>query len=177
MSDSMTEYSGKKHMRFGALLVKRYNQWTGEIFKMWLFHLGSQHCSGRNTFILGGRIITGSHGSQLFTTAVLLVVTYSLFLGLIVPFLHTPVLYPMSIILLTITFVYLCLTAFTDPGIIPRNLSPYSVKSSVEVGVTDHCAICNINRPLRAKHCRYCDNCVEVMDHHCPVSSRCFTLF
>ena len=30
------------------------------------------------------------------------------------------------------------------------------------------CTICNMEQPIRAKHCRDCDNCVALHDHHCP---------
>ena len=31
-----------------------------------------------------------------------------------------------------------------------------------------YCIICNIEQPIRSKHCRNCDKCVARYDHHCP---------
>ena len=36
-----------------------------------------------------------------------------------------------------------------------------------------YCTICNIEQPLRCKHCRDCESCVTTYDHHCPWLGNC----
>jgi palmitoyltransferase len=31
-----------------------------------------------------------------------------------------------------------------------------------------YCTICHVEQPLRCKHCKNCDQCVAMYDHHCP---------
>ena len=31
-----------------------------------------------------------------------------------------------------------------------------------------YCTICNIEQPIRAKHCKQCKRCCASYDHHCP---------
>lgn len=31
-----------------------------------------------------------------------------------------------------------------------------------------HCTVCQIDQPLRTKHCRECGKCIATHDHHCP---------
>ncbi|ESO03766.1 hypothetical protein HELRODRAFT_79958, partial [Helobdella robusta] len=38
------------------------------------------------------------------------------------------------------------------------------------------CHSCRIVKPQRSKHCRYCNRCVEVMDHHCYYVNNCVGL-
>lgn len=34
----------------------------------------------------------------------------------------------------------------------------------------DYCNICHVIHSQRTRHCKFCNNCVETFDHHCPVS-------
>uniref|UniRef100_A0A0G4I2Y4 Palmitoyltransferase DHHC domain-containing protein n=1 Tax=Chromera velia CCMP2878 TaxID=1169474 RepID=A0A0G4I2Y4_9ALVE len=69
----------------------------------------------------------------------------------------------------------------SNPGIIPPRprgasafedvqevlMSPHGPSSMEEIDVSRICTTCLVRRGLRTKHCRMCDVCVDVMDHHC----------
>ena len=86
------------------------------------------------------------------------------------------------------TFLYLAST--TDAGMIPKQADDeHTIKWYMQFKnylVVDglhgqkafmsrlkFCASCMIIRPKRSIHCRSCDICVEMFDHHCPFISNC----
>merc|ERR1719464_1103339 len=81
--------------------------------------------------------------------------------------------YATTIGLASLTELFLLLAYVTDPGVLPRarELDIERV-SNLQPGERI-CYTCKIIRPKRAKHCRWCDHCVEVFDHHCPYVGTC----
>jgi len=139
----------------------------GEIrFKLW---------EGKNKFLCGGRLMMGVHSKHLIMTTVLLIATNAMFVVLLVPLIDLPYLLHTSLSIGVLNLLFLFLTAFTEPGIIPRR-PPSKLLENMSADAREkmqYCHTCRIVRPPRAKHCRYCDNCVEVFDHHCPWTGTC----
>ena len=95
---------------------------------------------------------------------------------------------------------FLLRTVFTEPGIIPKNIekilpeitllqnseiiscqlstceNPKSYTVPSQNGLNEplkFCETCQIFRPPRAVHCKFCDNCVLELDHHCKFLGCC----
>ena len=65
-------------------------------------------------------------------------------------------------------FSLYALTAFGNPGIVPRG--------GGDPRTTHHggtCGVCGCVKPLRSRHCRACGVCVRRFDHHCPAVGVC----
>ncbi|KAI9717999.1 MAG: Eukaryotic peptide chain release factor GTP-binding subunit [Chrysothrix sp. TS-e1954] len=160
-----------------------------------------EYFQGNTVFCWGGRLQTARDRPVSALTALLILIPAGLFFGFSAPFLwrHVspaiPILFAYVFLVCASSFIH---AAFSDPGIIPRNLHPMPpanpqadpmdvgpamtewifVKSSAarngayEVP-TKYCKSCNLWRPPRCHHCRVCDNCIETQDHHCVWLNNC----
>jgi hypothetical protein len=71
----------------------------------------------------------------------------------------------------------LLLTALVEPGIVPHcqpQLVTLALAQELRVySRTTFCSVCQVVRPPRSRHCRYCGCCVAELDHHCPWVGTC----
>mmetsp|Transcript_21282 Transcript_21282/g.34197 ORF Transcript_21282/g.34197 Transcript_21282/m.34197 type:complete len:191 (-) Transcript_21282:4-576(-) len=141
---------------------------------------------GNNTICCNGRIIGGPQKNNYFWTLLLIVVPSVLFTAVVCPHYiehyHAYYVVIVHLLLCTLSIVSLTMTAFSDPGIIPRGILPPSSASSyhgpahlrqrlcISGQLIDikWCNTCKVFRPPRSFHCYICNNCIERFDHHCP---------
>lgn len=154
---------------------------------------------GNNQFFCDGRCMTGPKENLPYVVILwLLIVGVSIMHFVVsVPFITVNLtsFFPLfPAVSLVMTGVFFVLTAFCDPGIIPRKeifelfgkvpeqftakvLDKYAdaplEEKTKAVQSYKYCKTCRIFRPPRASHCAYCNNCIEVFDHHCPFLGNC----
>jgi len=136
-----------------------------------------QRWPGRNAFLCDGRIILGSNYYCGIGTLIAIIVPFIAWLTLVIDEL------PVYLLIIASVFLIFCLVSFllaaaTDPGIIPRSqpgeTAEYPIQPlDIDGKPVKFCQTCRIYRPRRAKHCKFCDNCVEKFDHHCPWVGTC----
>lgn len=161
-----TGYYDAEAIDFALTPKRRYQAWRGN-----------------NYFFFGGLLMTGAHPGHLLFTTVLIVLTWLFFYFAVLPFIHISGAVTLSLFLFTVNLWSLWATAFTDPGIYIRRLlfpeesselSMLSPNRDPNFAKNYHyCTVCGIFRHPRARHCKYCNNCVDVFDHHCPWTGTC----
>ncbi|KAK9480958.1 hypothetical protein V1514DRAFT_323874 [Lipomyces japonicus] len=75
---------------------------------------------------------------------------------------------------------FFIISMFMNPGFIPKpsgiTEQRVVVEELIRIGQYDSrhfCIHCFTRRPLRSKHCKFCDRCVAKLDHHCPWINNC----
>ncbi|ORX55907.1 hypothetical protein BCR36DRAFT_581063 [Piromyces finnis] len=95
---------------------------------------------------------------------------------------NTPELWILHIMVISLIYIsahsyFVCL--FHDPGNIPllsvesRNKVIQELAEQDILDARHYCVECNIRKPIRSKHCRFCNKCVIFFDHHCPWTYNC----
>ncbi|KAL1743448.1 DHHC palmitoyltransferase-domain-containing protein [Schizophyllum fasciatum] len=163
---------------------------TGRPVRNWRAH------PSRNRFFLDGRVLTGGDSPwAFFGCLTLLGLVAGFWFGATCPWWWhnmTPAVPIIGAYLTAIVISSMMVTAFTDPGILPRNLDldpPYPATSPSDGGVrapmprdlkvrndivrVKYCPTCKTYRPPRSSHCKMCDNCVDGCDHHCQWVNNC----
>lgn len=149
---------------------------------------------GNNTICCDGRIIGGPQKRNFLYTLVLIIIPSLCFIfGVCWNYIVEFDSYYVLVVYLFLTIISLlsfALTAFSDPGIIPRGILPPDVERSYKGPVhikqrlmiggrlyeLKWCSTCHVFRPPRSFHCYICNNCVERFDHHCPWIGNCIGL-
>ncbi len=129
--------------------------------------------------VIGGRFpsscVVGPDFICLFVAYLLILFPATSIIFIVAPTLHW-MLSVVGFANLCVVMYYLSYTAFSDPGIIPKQPpNPSNEKPSLSQSEQLRqrrviCPHCNILRPAHAFHCTYCDACILELDHHCPVS-------
>ncbi|GAM19480.1 hypothetical protein SAMD00019534_026550, partial [Acytostelium subglobosum LB1] len=140
---------------------------------------------------LNGRLITGPDKMYFISAILLMFIPEIPFLVTVCPLFVeyvTAAIYPISIFLWLVSFVYLFITSYTDPGIVPRGVyndqeNPFAsdhrqpLYKTIVIREIQHevkwCETCSLYRPPRANHCGICNSCIEHFDHHCPWVGNC----
>lgn len=157
---------------------------------------------GANRFFLAGFIMTSDDNPLPFLASLVVMIALpALWFVFVAPYTWhhiSPAPVIVFAYLFAVAITSMCVTAWRDPGVIPRDLDPdppcragedgqyidtsdplavplpriVRVRNGTDLQVK-WCDTCGTYRPPRCSHCRVCDNCVENIDHHCTFLNTC----
>ncbi|KAK4128081.1 zf-DHHC-domain-containing protein [Parathielavia appendiculata] len=89
----------------------------------------------------------------------------------------TPLVKTTGTISILLPYLFLYLSAFSDPGTItPQNHAHEMARYPYDFSLFHpgaECATCHLLKPARSKHCSVCKRCVARADHHCIFINNC----
>ncbi|PSC73003.1 putative S-acyltransferase 7 [Micractinium conductrix] len=143
--------------------------------------------TGTHFLFCGGRFVVGPDWKSLLGSTILILAPLVVFCVWVLPWVGEHLswaLVGVSAGLIAFSLAMLALTAFKDPGFIPRSPLDEDVEYGMAVPTKDfqingytvttkYCTTCSHYRPPRCSHCAVCDNCVDKFDHHCPWVGTC----
>ena len=171
----------KNKIIINSKLITEYKMWNGDNYFPFKGHIIEGPCSFRPTLMTGCAMTIPTILFFIFNSEYLtdkLTIIIPIIIGIIY----------------LISFIYLIVATFCDPGIIRRfdlkkdNKSKDYIRRNsfndfkrndsriFHLGYITNfkfCPSCGIIRPCRSTHCSDCNNCVERLDHHCPWIGNC----
>lgn len=150
---------------------------------------------GYNRVFCKGRLISGPDAKSCIASFLMILVPSVMWHATVGKFFaerYSPLIPVLTGIFQAMSLSLLLCTAFSDPGIMPRqkeHVEVYDPRTKTyrskqppryhDLVLRGHpfklkyCTTCNIYRPPRCTHCSVCDNCIERFDHHCPWIGNC----